>query len=1257
MSLIQGPEGSTALTLVDIFKSTARLHPKAVAIDSRGSKVTYESLLRSAEKLAKTLNKNGVGYGDRVTIQLATGGSGLYEAILGVLFSGAAYVPVDFEDSERRLETVKDVSKAAAHISPSGLKIHQKSAAKWWSIPCESDAWVIFTSGSTGVPKAVAVTHRSAANLVVAERDLFCKENPLAPGTRVAATLSPAFDASIEEMWLAWSTGATLVPIDRNTLTSGPDLADALKKLQIDALSTVPSLARFLIGQDLGALRLLILGGEAVTPDLAQGLLRPKMELWNTYGPTEATIIASAALLREGDPITIGDPIAGAALAVIDDEGHLVSVGATGELVISGIGLGRYLNAELDSQKFKPVPSLGWKRAYFTGDYVRVTLHGLEFVGRIDEQVKVGGKRLDLAEVELAAASITGVTSTAAVAQRSDFGDYSISCFLTVDEGFSNEVFKTELQKRLPAGIRPSVHVLESLPLKTSGKVDKNKLAEVLTKPAGISETSSFTAQQFAKVLHLSDAGDDDNFFELGGTSIKVAQLVVELRRQFATATVADVYKYPTPAALQKALGARVKLAPQQISESSQRPLKAHARSFAAIGLQILIGAVFGGSSLLFLGALRSGAELPGLIAALCLAISIATGAGRAIIAAGIIRLVTLGIKPGRYRRNGLNHQRLWLAERIGDIFSVSELTGTKWMILFARLTGSKVSRGCTIESMPPVLGNLVMGANSSIGRDVHISGWTLQGEELFVAGFEIGSRVRIGNRSFISEGVAIGSDVEVASGSLVDANLADGYFVSGSPMEEFVPDSWPEEKANQRGGWSLAYSLAPSLLGLLYLVQIVPTVLLFSLANTQVTPLPAPTWLIWLIALGPVTLIINAILSGLVIRIATRFVSPGLYAVNSREGFFSWLVERQLQRSRRQSFWLYASVVTPIWARFLGAKVGRNCEISTFNGQIGLVKIGDECFIADDASLAPREVRNGWVRLGEVTLERRTFIGNSGQVRGGVCVRGGTLIGVASEAPAEHKPNSSFFGLPPIEFPRHQLQGEATLRYKPSRMLRAKRFSIELFRLTTSSISILLVSCIYFLAGLPSQSSKSVVLWLLLVGTLYATASYFAALVTVAVKWLLVGRVRSSEHDLWTNFVWRNELVWNFVESVAIPWTGSVAIDTPIHNHILKMLGAKIGKNASISTWFLDDPDLIVVGPNSSLLKAADLQTHLFHDRLMQLAPVSVGANVTVGSGSFILPGASVGDASTIAAGSLVARGEAVAPYSKLSGNPVEHQ
>ena len=189
----------------------------------------------------------------------------------------------------------------------------------------EDDAWVIFTSGSTGVPKGVAVTHRSAAAFVDAEARMFLQRAPIGPGDRVLAGLSVAFDASCEEMWLAWGHGACLVPAPRSLVRTGVDLGPWLIVHGITVVSTVPTLAALWPDDALEQVRLVIFGGEACPPELAARIASRDRELWNTYGPTEATVVACGALMDGSAPVRIGLPLDGWDLAVVDAAGQFGS--------------------------------------------------------------------------------------------------------------------------------------------------------------------------------------------------------------------------------------------------------------------------------------------------------------------------------------------------------------------------------------------------------------------------------------------------------------------------------------------------------------------------------------------------------------------------------------------------------------------------------------------------------------------------------------------------------------------------------------------------------------------------------------------------------------------------------------------------------------------------------------------------------------------------------------------------------------------
>lgn len=376
---LAGERAPAPRTLVDIVERTVEEAPDAIGLDSGAQTLTYAEFHEAARTLAGRLGEAGIGRGARVGVRIKSGTTDLYVAIVGTLLAGAAYVPVDADDPDERARVVfteagvaavlgNDLSISLREGGPRGLPGERPTP--------DDDAWIIFTSGSTGTPKGVAVTHRNAAAFVDAEARMFLQDNPIGPQDRVMAGLSVAFDASCEEMWLAWAHGAALVPAPRSLVRSGVDVGPWLVANDITVVSTVPTLVALWPASSLDRVRLLIMGGEACPAELAARLQAPGREVWNTYGPTEATVVACGAILDGTDPVRIGLPLEGWDLAVVDEHGQPVAEGESGELIIGGVGLARYLDPAKDAEKYAPMPTLGWERAYRSGDVWSTTRQG-----------------------------------------------------------------------------------------------------------------------------------------------------------------------------------------------------------------------------------------------------------------------------------------------------------------------------------------------------------------------------------------------------------------------------------------------------------------------------------------------------------------------------------------------------------------------------------------------------------------------------------------------------------------------------------------------------------------------------------------------------------------------------------------------------------------------------------------------------------------------------------------------------------------
>jgi non-ribosomal peptide synthetase-like protein len=1267
--LVRSASAPPPRTLIDIVTATASAHPDADALDDGQVILSYAELLRMALSRAGELAAAGVRRGDRVGLRMASGSCELYVCLLAILAAGASYVPVDADDPDERARLVFGEAGVTRVLEDSTGWQRTSPAAP--SPPgIADDAWIIFTSGSTGTPKGVAVSHRSAAAFVDAEARMFLQSQPIGPGDRVLAGLSVAFDASCEEIWLAWRHGACLVPAPRSLVRGGVDLGAWLVHRRITVVSTVPTLAALWPIDSLDGVRLLIFGGEACPPELAERLVGPEREVWNTYGPTEATVVACAAELTEDGPIRIGLPLDGWDLAVVDHEQQPVEPGQVGELIIGGVGLARYLDPVRDAEKFAAMPSLGWDRAYRSGDLVRYQPDGLLFVGRADDQVKIGGRRIELGELDAALQRLPMVSAAAAAVRRTGSGNQILVGYLVPTPGasFDRSAALDRLRRELPAPLVPTLAVLDGLPSRVSGKVDRDALPwplpDLKTVPPaqGLTGTEAWLAEQWAAILGTSVGGPDDDFFGHGGGSLSAAQLVSALRARSPSITVADVYAHPRLADLAAVLDAAGPAA--AVLTRTVRPVPRLAQA-----VQLAVTAVVSTlAGLRWLTVLATANNLlahrrrydwaptaswwwVGLGWLLFL-----SPLGRMAIAAAGARLLLFRVGPGDYPRGGSVHLRLWSAERLADAVDPANLAGAPWIAYYARALGAKVGPGVTLHTVPPITGMLELGRGSSVEPEVDLAGYWLDGDVLRVGRITVGAGATVRSRSTLGPGAEIGRNAEIAHGSWVSGPVPDGESWAGSPAARLgrAVHDWPP--APPRKPWwlagygltSVAFWLLPALAGL-------PAVWWahHCLGNARTLGTAAGR----LFAAVPVAaigwLICYALLTVLVVRLLGAGLRAGYHPVHSRLGWQVWATERILDSARSLLFPLYSSLITPAWLRLLGADIGRGVEASTVLLLPKMTTVGDGAFLADDTMVASYELAGGYLRVQPAKIGKRAFLGNSGTTGPGRSVPKNALVAVLSAAPDKARKGSSWLGSPPVQLRRSANLADVGRTFAPPLRLRVARAVIELCRLAavicTAGIGLAVLLC---LQGLAADFGYGVAAGL--GGLVLLAAGLLAGLVSCAAKWLLVGRTRAVRYPLWSAFVWRNEVVDSFVELVAAPWFARAATGTAVLNLWLRCLGSRIGRGAWLETYWLPEADLIEIGAGASVNRGCVLQTHLFHDRILQMDTVLLGDGATLGPHGVILPGASIGSGTTVGPSSLVMRADAVPAHSRWIGNPI---
>ena len=1293
--------------LHEIFRSTAQRRPAHAAAKRAGKALSYGELLDRSQRIARYLRGIGVVRGDRLAVWMPAGPD-LYAAMLGILEAGAAYVPIDSEcPADRAAFVLSDCG--ARHVLSNRL-----AAATARSLPCpciiiedaeaamtdqtggplkrtdtaatpEDCAYILYTSGSAGRPKGVMISHRSICHFVRAEGSVL----GLRPDDLVFQGFSPSFDMSLEEIWPAWAAGATLLVGTQGMIRAGADLGELLAAEKITVWTCVPTLLA-LQEHPIPSLRLLNLGGEACPAELVRRWSRPGLRMLNTYGPTETTITATFAELAPHRPIRIGRPLPNNSVCVLGGDLSPVAPGQIGELHIGGPGLaiGYVGRPDLTAACFvdNPYPSRGGldPRLYRTGDLARLTPDGeLEFLGRVDTQIKIRGFRVELTEIESVLLSVAHVKQAVVCVHRRADGQDELVAYVVLAAGQSctERALRTHLRGLLPAHMVPSLfEMLPGLPILASGKVDRMSLpsitreaaADRIVTPSGTPTEQKLHAQWLA-IFPIPELSIDDDFFlDLGGHSLRAAALVSALRKDPALnhVSMVEIYNFPTIRKLAVRLDS-ARPAPGEKKPVEQRTPLSRGRYFAcAAGQGIGLVVVYSLFSLQWLFPYLAYAwfysqEMP-RAEAILISLGLYVVAIPAMLAIGIgAKWLILGrLRPGEYPLWGLTYYRWWLTQRLLETVPIHYLGGSPLAAVYFRLLGARIGSRVTMGGGTVDVPDCVeVGDDASFGEGASLSCCKVEAGWLKVGTIRIGRACHVGANSVVAMNTVIGVGAELADLSLLPAGstVPAGETWSGSPARfRGASEIGPPTRVNglTRCGFGCGYAGLLLIFPIFAILPIFPGMILMA----EIDQNTESYQFILLAPLLAVVFVLSMCLQIVVLKwLLVGRVKPGRMPVYSLAYVRHWLVGQLMNLSLDIVNPLYATLYLSPWYRALGVRVGPRAEISTASSiGLDLLAIGEESFVADAVVLGAPSIRWGTLSLEPTTIGSRTFVGNSAVVPQGARLGDGVLIGVLSVPPSDPadalRKDSAWFGTPAVFLPVRQVTKlfDEGSTFRPRRRLVLQRLAIEFIRVILPlTVIIALTSLMMSAVGTLDDDDWDWGAIALIFPVFYIGFALCVGAFVILLKWLVVGRYRPVEKPLWSRFVWRSELVTSTYENLGVPFFADMLKGTLFLPAYLRLLGCRIGRGVFMDTTDITEFDLVRIGDEAELNADCGPQTHLFEDRVMKISTVEIGARCTVGDGSILLYDSKMEDDSTLGELSILMKGETLPAGTHWQGSP----
>ena len=1234
-----------------------------------------------------------------------------YVALLATMKAGAAFVPLAPAFPDDRVAMIIDDAAICFVLSVS----HYASRVEAWQPPFmmidqidrelvgqpdtplpratlaqpgHDTCYILYTSGTTGRPKGVVIEHRSICNFV----QVAAASYGYRPGDRVYQGMTIAFDFSVEEIWVPFMAGATVVPAPGQMPLVGDELAEFLRSNAITCMACSPTLLSS-VDSDVPSLRLLMVGGEACPHNLVVRWTKPGRLILNTYGPTEATVTATMGVLEPGRAVTIGRPLPTYSIVILDAKiPALAGPDELGEIGIAGMGVAAgYLNRpELTAEKFIPdflgLPNNPTARIYRTGDLGCINDAGeVEYRGRIDTQVKIRGYRIELGEIEAVLLGHPSIAQAAVTTWEPAPDRVEIAAYYAPKVGaavISQSELLAELKRCLPDYMVPSaLEEVPAIPMTVANKADLRRLPKPAAMRASAERASiapstddeRFLTKSLAEVLGIETVSIEDNFFDdIGANSLLMAKFCARIRKRqgWTTTSMRDIYLHPTVARLARHLGA-----PDQLTAGADEVVPVHRATDLAYwtcgAAQLLFYATYAYGGLWALniglnwvyGALGDPLQLY----LRCVLLSAAGFFGMTGFAVAAKWALIGRWKAGAIPLWSWDYYRFWVAKTLIRGAPVVLFRGSPLYTLYLRLLGARLGQNTVVEcrAVPVCTDLITVGDNTVLRKESMILGFRAQAGYIHMGPIDIGRDAFVGVGSVIDIDTRIGDGAQLGHSSSLQRGqrIPDGERWHGSPAIPTQADYCPIQP--------LGFSNVRRML-----FEAVQLFILFAI----VTPIPLLFHSYWesvgddyqetigLVAIGTTVTVLGTVIGSLIVgvalpRLLRRVLKTGRdYPIYGVHHWLQAMVELA-SNSRMLNLLFGDSSAIVHYMRALGwnlnevVQTGSNFGTNQQHENPLLCEIGSGTMVSDGLLLINTQKSASAFRLEHTRIGDRNYLGNNiyyppGGRTGDNCLLG-TKVMVPIDGPVRE--NVGLLGSPCFEIPRI-VERDRNLIAGVSPQTRKARIRAKNWHNAATALIFLAAN------------------WLVLFATIavwdralnyydeWGHIALFAAMgLTVAIGlpfYILIERaslgfrrLKPVTMTIYDTPFWRHERHWKLSDT---PIVGMFA-GTPFRPMVLRMLGAKVGRRVYDGGANLTERSLVDIGDDATLNEGSVIQPHSLEEGAFKSDVIRIGNGCTLGPAAFVHYGVTMGDGSVADLDSFVMKGEVLEPNSVWRGNPAK--